>query len=74
MDSLREFLFRKLKIGPASEEDSDEDDECEGIDKIRCIDSFEDLIEFWKEHGFKNIITMVGAGISTCKYQHITNV
>lgn len=29
--------------------------------------SFEGLCEHWKTKGFKNIITMVGAGISTCK-------
>lgn len=25
------------------------------------------LIEHWKDVGFKKIVTMVGAGISTCK-------
>lgn len=29
--------------------------------------TFDGLIKHWKENGFKNIITMVGAGISTCK-------
>lgn len=33
---------------------------------LKTVD-FEGLVEHWKEHGFKNIITMVGAGISTCK-------
>lgn len=32
------------------------------------------LIEHWKNDGFKKIVTMVGAGISTCKfYQHSQN-
>lgn len=28
----------------------------------------EGLVSKWKADGFKNIITMVGAGISTCKF------
>lgn len=34
---------------------------------LKTVD-FDGLVEHWKEHGFKNIITMVGAGISTCKH------
>jgi len=31
--------------------------------------SFDGLCNHWKKKGFKNIITMVGAGISTCEFK-----
>lgn len=34
---------------------------------LKTVD-FEGIINHWNEHGFKKIITMVGAGISTCKF------
>lgn len=33
---------------------------------LQTVD-FDGIIGHWKEKGFKKIITMVGAGISTCK-------
>lgn len=35
---------------------------------LKTVD-FDGLIEHWNGHGFKKIITMVGAGISTCKFR-----
>lgn len=39
----------------------------DGVNKILKTADFDGLVEYWNEHGFKKIITMVGAGISTCK-------
>lgn len=38
---------------------------------LKTVD-FDGLIDHWNEHGFKKIITMVGAGISTCKLREIS--
>lgn len=34
---------------------------------LKTVD-FDGLINHWNEHGFKKIVTMVGAGISTCMF------
>lgn len=38
---------------------------------LKTVD-FDGLVDHWNEHGFKNIITMVGAGISTCKWRELS--
>lgn len=35
---------------------------------LKTVD-MEGLVSHWKAGGFKRIVTMVGAGISTCKYE-----
>lgn len=30
--------------------------------------TFDGFLQHWKDNGFKKIVTLVGAGISTCKY------
>ena len=53
--------FLKQKLGFTSLDDD------ESGKVLKTVD-FQGLVDHWKEHGFKNIITMVGAGISTCKF------
>lgn len=46
------------------------------FDEFQVIEdlSFEGLCNHWNKHGFKNIITMVGAGISTCKSKILNSI
>lgn len=65
IDALRKFLSEKLKI-------SDKDDE----EKVKVLDdvSLDGIIDYFKKNNCKNIITMAGAGISTCKNKKITRI
>lgn len=60
LDYLQQFLKHKLGLS------HDDDDDVDSKQVLKTLD-FQGLINHWKEHGFKKIITMVGAGISTCK-------
>lgn len=57
LDFFEKYFKKTLGI-------SFDDDESGKV--LKTVD-FDGFVEHWKEHGFKNIITMVGAGISTCK-------
>lgn len=59
LNCKQKFLSDEFKLLKVKNEDDD-------YKVLKSVD-FDGLIEFWKETGFKNIITMVGAGISTCK-------
>lgn len=59
LDRIQKYLADEFKLLQVRDEDND--------DTVLTSVDFHGLIEFWKETGFKNIITMVGAGISTCK-------
>lgn len=63
LDYIQQFLSSKLHISLFDSSD-DEDDKTDGI--LKTVD-YKGLVEYWKEKGFKKIITAVGAGISTCK-------
>lgn len=57
LDFIEKYFRRTLGL-------SVDDDESGKV--LKTLD-FDGLVDHWKKHGFKNIITMVGAGISTCK-------
>lgn len=59
MEYTLQFLKQKFGISSAEDESG----------KILKTVDFQGLADHWNEHGFKNIITMVGAGISTCKLE-----
>lgn len=61
LDFAIQFLQQKLGISTADDESG----------KVLKTVDFQGLADHWNEHGFKNIITMVGAGISTCKLEQI---
>ncbi|XP_073815249.1 sirtuin 2 isoform X2 [Musca autumnalis] len=59
MDAIRKFFSQKLNLVTAFDEE-------DGTNKKAFENlTFEGLCDHWKSKGFKNIITMVGAGIST---------
>lgn len=60
LDYIQQFL---TKLGIKTAEEESETD----THKVLTTVDFQGLIDHWKENGFKKIITMVGAGISTCK-------
>ncbi|XP_064550572.1 NAD-dependent protein deacetylase Sirt2 [Drosophila montana] len=61
MDMIRRFFSQTFNLASGTLADN------EGItvDKVIPELTFEGLSSHWREHGFKNIVTMVGAGIST---------
>ncbi|XP_034115900.1 NAD-dependent protein deacetylase Sirt2 [Drosophila albomicans] len=60
MDVIRRFFSQTLNLGSSTSPDDEV-----AVDKVMPELTFEGLIRHWREHGFKNIVTMVGAGIST---------
>lgn len=65
LDYIQQFF--KNKLGLSHEEKSEADTR----QVLKTID-FQGLVDHWKGNGFKKIVTMVGAGISTCKKFEIT--
>lgn len=63
LDYIQSLIAEKLRFH--SDDESDEA-EASGTGILTTVD-FKGVMEKWKSGGFKNIITMVGAGISTCK-------
>lgn len=59
LDYIQQFFADKLRLHKG--------DEDAGSSKILKTVDFTGIIDHWKEKGFKKIVTMVGAGISTCK-------
>ena len=64
MIGIRRYLFEKLHLTNFSRDVADG----RHLPKVLETVNFEGLIKHWNENKFKKIITMVGAGISTCKY------
>lgn len=62
VEAIRRFLAEKLGF---YEDDEKEEKE---IEKVLESVSLEGVVEYMKSDKCKNIITMAGAGISTCKY------
>lgn len=60
LEYIQQFL--KHKLGLSTEDEGD----TSGQQVLKTVD-FQGLVDHWKEKGFKKIVTMVGAGISTCK-------
>ncbi|XP_030370229.1 NAD-dependent protein deacetylase Sirt2 [Scaptodrosophila lebanonensis] len=62
MDMIRRFFTQTLGFGGSS---SAKGENGVPVDKVIPDLTFEGLTSHWREHGFKKIVTMVGAGIST---------
>lgn len=59
LDYIQQFLH---KLG-LSHDDDESDSKTQHV--LKTVD-YQGLIDHWNEKGFKKIVTMVGAGISTC--------
>lgn len=64
LDSIQQYF--KLKFG-ISLDDDESDAHTQPI--LKTVD-FQGLVDHWNEHGFRKIVVMSGAGISTCKLEH----
>lgn len=64
MERLRRFLAQKLRLVDYSENDQNDQSQ----QKILCELSLDGIVEYIKKTPNCKIITMAGAGISTCKY------
>ncbi|KAI8046560.1 NAD-dependent protein deacetylase Sirt2 [Drosophila gunungcola] len=60
MDMIRRFFAHTLNLGGSTDAKADLK-----VEKVIPNLSFEGFADHWREHGFRNIVTMVGAGIST---------
>ncbi|ALC47514.1 Sirt2 [Drosophila busckii] len=61
MEKIRQYFSQALNLSTNTNLNSDE----AAVDKVISDLTFEGLCKHWREHGFKKIVTMVGAGIST---------
>lgn len=59
LDYIQQFFADKLRLNKST-------DDAGSSSILKTVD-FAGIIDHWKENGFKKIVTMVGAGISTCK-------
>lgn len=59
MDYIQQFFADKFRLHKS--------DEGASSSKILKTVDFAGIFDHWNEKGFKKIVTMVGAGISTCK-------
>lgn len=60
LDYIQQFFKHKLGLT------HDDESEAHTQRVLKTLD-FQGVVDHWKANGFKRIITMVGAGISTCK-------
>ncbi|EDW96125.1 NAD-dependent protein deacetylase Sirt2 [Drosophila yakuba] len=60
MDMIRRFFANTLSLGGSTDAKADIK-----VEKVIPDLTFDGFAEHWREHGFRNIVTMVGAGIST---------
>lgn len=63
MLGIRRYLFEKLHLTSFGRDESD----ARHLPKVLDTVDFAGVMKHWSEGKFKKIITMVGAGISTCK-------
>lgn len=61
LDYIQQFIADKFRLHKSDEGAS-------SSQILKTVDSA-GIVDHWKEKGFKKIVTMVGAGISTCKFQ-----
>ncbi|EDW83206.2 uncharacterized protein Dwil_GK22445 [Drosophila willistoni] len=61
METIRRFFAQTLNFS----ESNNETDASRTVEQVIPDLTFEGLSAHWREHGFKKIVTMVGAGIST---------
>ncbi|XP_059610515.1 NAD-dependent protein deacetylase Sirt2 [Phlebotomus argentipes] len=64
VEAIRNYLAEKLNLFSGNLKDDDDTDARRPPKVLDKVD-FDGLMDHWKEKGFKNIVTMVGAGIST---------
>lgn len=64
VESIRNYLVEKLNLFTGAVEEDDDTDARRAPKVLDKVD-FDGLMDHWKGKGFKNIVTMVGAGIST---------
>uniref|UniRef100_A0A1B0CAF4 NAD-dependent protein deacetylase n=1 Tax=Lutzomyia longipalpis TaxID=7200 RepID=A0A1B0CAF4_LUTLO len=64
VEAIRNFLAEKLSLLSSGGGADDEADARRAPKVLEKVD-FDGLMQHWKEKGFRNIVTMVGAGIST---------
>lgn len=62
MDYIQQFFASKLRLFRDDHELSKDHQVLKTVD-------LDGIVEHWNNNGFKKIITMVGAGISTCKFK-----
>lgn len=62
MEYIQKLLAEKLGFSH---------DDGEDTEAVLKTADFHGLANHWKENGFKKIVTMVGAGISTCKINEL---
>ncbi|GAB0087531.1 NAD-dependent protein deacetylase [Sergentomyia squamirostris] len=66
MEHIRNFLAYKLHLFSSASGLSDDDDtDARRPEKVLERVNFDGVMDHWRDKGFKNIVTMVGAGIST---------
>lgn len=63
MVGIRRYLFEKLHLTNFGRDEADH----RPLPKVLDTADFAGVMKHWNEGKFKKIITMVGAGISTCK-------
>lgn len=65
VEAIREYLAQKLGFSDVIDSKTPKEKSKKQI--LETVD-FDGVIKHWKNGGFKNIVLMVGAGISTCKF------
>lgn len=68
VEAIRVYLAEKLGFSDVTDTKTPKE-KSKNIHKqvLETVD-FDGVIKHWKNDGFKNIVLMVGAGISTCKF------
>lgn len=66
MIGIRRYLFEKLHLNFARDET-----DTRHLPKVLDTVDFDGVMKHWNENKFKKIISMVGAGISTCELVNI---
>lgn len=64
MLGIRRYLFEKLHLTNFGRDEND----ARHLPKVLDTVDFCGVMKHWNEGKFKKIVTMVGAGISTCEY------
>lgn len=67
MERLRRYLAQKLRLVDLSANDQSDESQQSVLRNL----SLDGIVEYIKENANCKIITMAGAGISTCKYPSI---
>lgn len=63
VEAIREYLAKNLSLFDVLDIKTSKNNSKQILETV----DFDGVIKHWKNGGFKNIVLMVGAGISTCK-------